>query len=292
MKRTSVVLGILGLIWAVALPAANAAVLLQEDFNDGKFEGVGGIYRQGLAGGLVDVDGNPAPGFDIRQFDVVDGLATLAEPGTAITNGVLDWGNGDGISAEPDPTIAHRILLLTGDPTWKDIAIQTRLFSLDQVTGVAGLVLRAAPKTKLEDPDSWYEFRYTTDNSAVTQQEADSGITPPEGEAGEPYGTNLRILKVVNGKWTLLKELNMPEGGGDIPSVYNNGANHPNNGGTGMIMRFVAKGSVLQGFVGLPGQQLKLVLEANDSELTQGRVGFHTYDYRPIGDDLLIEDAP
>jgi hypothetical protein len=294
MKRTSVALGILGLVWAVAMPAANAAVLLDENFNDGKFEGVMGIYKQGLAAGLVDVDGNPAPGFNIRQLDIVDGIPTLAEPGTAITNGVLDWGNGDGISAEPDPTIAHPILLLTGDPTWKDIAIQHRFFSLDQVTGVAALVLRATPKTKVEDPNSWYEFRYSSDNSEVllSQQEVASGLTAPEGEAGEPYGTNLRILKVVNNKWTLLKELNMPEGGGDIPSIMNNGAHHPVNGGTGAVMRFVAKGTLLQGFIGLPGQQLKLVLEANDSELTQGRVGFHTFEWRPIGDDVRIEDAP
>jgi hypothetical protein len=291
MKRTSVVLGIMGLVWAMALPAASAAVLLQENFDDGKFEGVGGIYKQGLGPNLGPELAVPEP-FLIRQFSVVDDFATLEELGTPITSGVLDWGHGDGIAAEADPTLAHRILLLTGDPTWKDVAIQSRVFSLDQVTGIIGLVLRAAPKTKVEDPDTWYEFRYTTDNSVTTLQEQDSGVNAPEGEAGEPYGTNLRILKVVNGKWTILKEMNAPDGSADIPAVYNNGANHPNSGGQGMIMRFVAKGSLLQGFVGLPGQELKLALEANDPELTQGRVGFHTYEYRPISDDLLIEDAP
>jgi hypothetical protein len=294
MKRTSVALGILGLVYAVAMPTASAAVLLQEDFNDGKFEGVAGIYKQGLAAGIVDADGNPGEPFTIRQFDVVDGVATLAEPGTAITSGVLDAGNGDGIAAEPDLTVAHRILLLTGEPTWADVAIQSRVFSLDQTTGVIGLVLRAAPRTKPEDPNTWYEFRYTTDISAVTQEEVDSGINPPEGEsASDPIATNLRILKVVAGKWTMLAEVNTTlPGGTAIPHVNNNGEHHPNMGGTGMIMRFVAKGSVLQGFVGLPGGQMTKALEVNDTELKAGRVGYHSYDYRPLSDDLLIEDAP
>ena len=44
MKRTVVALGILGLVCVVALPAASAAVLYQDDFSSGTVKGVNGIY--------------------------------------------------------------------------------------------------------------------------------------------------------------------------------------------------------------------------------------------------------
>src|SRR5213083_472800 len=55
MKRTVGVLGLLGLVWAVALPAAHAATLWQPDLSKDKLEGVNGLYIQGIgANALAD----------------------------------------------------------------------------------------------------------------------------------------------------------------------------------------------------------------------------------------------
>jgi hypothetical protein len=181
MKRSVVALGLLGLVHAVALPAASAAVLYQDDFGSGRVKGVNGVYIQGS---------NTATKADPTSSDV--GVA----PFVVDTNkddpqyGWLDGGNGDGTTgSDLDPSDPSYIgLLLTGDPKWADVAIQSRMCSLDQNTGMMALVLRAAPKTKPSDPDSWYEFRYTTGNSAVLSAEDRDGITPPDGNP------NLRLM--------------------------------------------------------------------------------------------------
>ena len=114
-------------------------------------------------------------------------------------NDILDGGNGDGTTgSDLDPSDPSYIgLLLTGDPKWADVAIQSRMCSLDQNTGMMALVLRAAPKTKPADPDSWYEFRYTTGNSAVTADEAAS--TPPiDPPTGSPNAR--RVMRAPNGR--------------------------------------------------------------------------------------------
>jgi hypothetical protein len=290
MKRSVVALGILGLVCAVALPSANAAVLLKDDFNTKPFKGIGTLYTQGLGNGTNADPDNPVIPFTVREYSIedVDGTPTktLSDP-DVIKNGVLDWGDGDGISlnADPDNVKVLRHILLTGDPAWADVAIQVKLWSFNQDTGIAGLVLRAAPKTKPEDPDSFYELRYSTggEGAIVGAEEEASGIAPPVGNP------NLRIMKVVNNKWTMLAETdNDRQTAVTIPAVNNTGEDNL----TGMTIRFVAKGSLLQGFVSLAGQEPKLVIQATDGDLKAGRVGFHTYDYRPLSDDLLVEDAP
>src|SRR5438067_417686 len=54
VKRSVVALGLLGLVYAVALPAAHAATLWQPDLSKSKLEGVNGIYLQGAAGDAGD----------------------------------------------------------------------------------------------------------------------------------------------------------------------------------------------------------------------------------------------
>src|SRR5947209_5678161 len=50
VKRSVGALGLLGLVYAVALPAAHAATLWQPDLSKDKLEGVNGIYVQGVSG--------------------------------------------------------------------------------------------------------------------------------------------------------------------------------------------------------------------------------------------------
>jgi hypothetical protein len=173
---------------------------------------------------------------------------------------------------------------------------------------MAALVLRARPKTKVTDPDSWYEFRYTSGNSAVLQAEERDGIPVPSDASkdpvtGEEHGVNLRIMKVVNGKWTMLAEQNAATSPVYIPRIYRTGADHdvnkdPDDDGNGPdalvggYFRFVAKGDLLEGFVSMDGKTFQKVLSARDSELKAGLVGFSQYDYRALYRDILVEDAP
>jgi hypothetical protein len=281
MKRSVVALGLLGLVCGLALPAANAAVLLQDDFSTAPFKGVNGVYIQGsnpqavadATAPLFTVDTNE----DDRQFRWLDG------------------GDGSGTTADADPDAnpTYEGLLLTGDPKWADVAIQARMCCLDQDTGMMALVLRATPKTRPTDPDSWYEFRYTTGNSSVLQSEDASGIAPPDGNP------NVRLMKVVNGKWKLLAETdNDQQSKVHIPEVNAGGADHDSAGDgsgtlTGAVFRFVAKGSLLQAFIlSKDGKQFNKILEATDGDLKAGLVGFSEYDYHALFDDLLVEDAP
>jgi len=286
MKRWVVALGILGPVCAVALPAASAAVLYQDDFSSGKVKGVNGVYIQGS---------NSATQGDPTSTEV--GVA----PFVVDTNnddqnfGWLDGGNGDGTTGsdlnDTDPTAIG--LLLTGDPKWADVAIQSRMCSLNQNTGMMALVLRAAPKTKVTDPDSHYEFRYTTGSSAVLSAEDRDGIAPPDGNP------NVRLMKVVNGKWKMLAETdNDRQSKVNIPAVDASGSDHDSAGDgsgtlTGMVLRFVAKGNLLQGFIlNKDGKKFDKILEATDDDLKAGLVGYAEYDYRAQFKDLLLEDAP
>jgi hypothetical protein len=226
--------------------------------------------------------------------------------------GWLDSGQGDGIACcdlDEDPaTRTARGLLLTGNPQWADVAIQATMNSLNQQTGVMSLVLRAAPKTKVEDPDTFYELRYSADNNvAQLAAEIRDGIPPISDSSANPDGTehgvNLRIFKVVNGKYTLLGEQNAAGSPAYIPRVYRAGIDHdankaPDDDGngtdalTGGVFRFVAKGDLLQAFAGLPGQPLQKVFEVRDAELKSGLVGFATHEFRALYKDILVEDAP
>jgi hypothetical protein len=171
-------------------------------------------------------------------------------------------------------------------------------------TGQFGLIVRAAPKTKPEDPNSWYEFTYTTNTAEVgevaptdeilNQAQAASGINPPE------VVPNLRIYKVVNNKYTLLAETDHLKSPIHIPAINQGGVDHddevdgdPATGNpTGAHFRFVAKGNVLQAFASLDGLKFEKYLEVTDSELTAGLVGLTHCEYPPVFDYILVTAAP
>jgi hypothetical protein len=304
MKRTVGALGLLGLVWAVSLPAANAAVLYQDDFSSGKVKGVNGVYIQAKG--------------DVAKADTSINPATLhfvvVTDNTLRDFGWLDGGDSVGIAESPgDDTNtgddgSAPVMLLTGDPKWADVAIQSRIDSLDQNTGAVSLVLRATPKTKLTDPDSRYELRYQSDVGTLLASEIRDGIpandqdtnTDQDGSTTRPI--SMRLMKVVNGKWTMLAEAQAAKSTVHIPRINNLGVDHDTNKSvdgdagdealTGGYFRLVAKGDLLQGFVSLDGKNFEKVLEAHDSELKAGLVGFMHYDYHPIFKELLVEDAP
>src|SRR2546423_913893 len=128
MKHLSAILGILGLVGAVTLPAASADVLFKTDFNSGDitsiFKDAGGAYVQGLG-----TDRRTSGGAMLPPFMVRDGVLTSSTPGsTDGSNGVSDSDGGD-------PT-SQRYLLLTGLDTWPgDLAIQARIRIDTQSTG-------------------------------------------------------------------------------------------------------------------------------------------------------------
>jgi hypothetical protein len=274
-----VALGILGLVYAVVLPGASAqTTLLQTDFSDDALLKAATTYVQGFGNARRDDD-------TVQIWYVRDGVLTSSPPD--VTTG------SDGTGANNDlgdpPTVPY--LLLTGDKAWTDVAIQAKVRSDGQNTGSFALILRAASKTKAEDPDSWYEFRYTTANSVegdtdptletLTHDQNDSGI------AAAGVVPNLRIMKVVNHKYKLLAETDFNKVS-TIPKVNAAGENNE----AGAIFRFVAKGNVLQGFAGLPGQDLVKYLEVPDDELKSGLVGLTHVEYNPVFDDLLVTTAP
>jgi hypothetical protein len=267
MKRSVVALGILGLVYALALPAASAKVLYQDDFSTDKLLKDPGTYVQGR-GNEIRADDTLLP------FMVRDGVLTSSSE--ANTNG------SDGVSDTSADPPGIRYLLLLGDPTRADVAIQSKFTVDNQGTGAVGLVLRAAPKTKPEDPDTWYEFRYTTGTVPLLPTEEESGIAQAE------VLPNLRIMKVVNGKWTVLAETDADRAATAIPTIMNGGDNQE----TGAVFRFVAKGNQLEASIALPGGKFNTFLTATDDELKAGRVGLAHHDYNPVFDDLLVEDAP
>jgi hypothetical protein len=264
MKRSVGALGILGLGCAVSLPAANAAVLLKDDFSTDALLKSKATWLQGLGTAIMGDD-------TILPWYVRDGVLTSSPPDS--TSG------SDGVAAEDSVLY----LLLTGDPKWADVAVQAHYTEEVQSTGVIEMILRAAPKTKVDDPDTWYAFRYTTGSQGVRYTEDADGIASPGSSP------NVRIMKVVKGHWTMLAETdNDQQSKVYIPGISASGDDYE----TGAIFRFVAKGNVLQGFVGLPGKPLEKILEAKDDELKAGLVGFDHYEYNPHFDDLLVEDAP
>jgi hypothetical protein len=136
---------------------------------------------------------------------------------------------------------------------------------------------------------------------------ARDGITQPNDTSKNPDGSDegrtLRILKVVKGKWTMLAEINQDKTSIHIPQINRLGIDHDVKKGAddgnqdqdllvGGYFRFVAKGDLLQGLVSLDGKTFDKVIEAHDSDLTAGLVGFSHYDHRPLYKEILVEDAP
>jgi hypothetical protein len=311
MRRLSVTLGMLGLVYALALPGAHAAVLWQPDLNKDKLEGVNGLYIQGI--GSAALADPTAAGIGVAPF-VID-HNTSADDKRKL--GWLDGGASDGIAEDPgddtstDPTVRTvPFMLLTGDAKWADVAIQSRMVSWDQNSGAASLILRAAPKSKDTDPDSRYELAYMSDNNALLASEKRDGIPPndkdtnkdADGSTARPI--SLRIYKVVKGKWTMLAAQDATTAKAYIPRINRLGVDHdvnkagdddgnqPEDTLVGGYFRFVAKGDLLQGLVSVDGKKFDVAIEAHDSELKSGLVGFMHYDYRPLFKEILVEDAP
>jgi len=301
MKRTVGALGLLGLVCAVSLPAAHAAVLLQDDFSTDKLLKDKATYMQGSNAQILADPAAPLAPFFIVTDDADRGkgwLNTVSGDGTA----------GSDLNEDDTRTVPE--LLLFGDPKWADVAIQSRIVSHNQQTGAVSLVLRAAPKTKDTDPDTRYELRYQSDIGVLLSSEQNS--TPPippndtdtsvtqDGSTVVPI--SLRILKLVNGKWTLLAKQDAATSKVHIPLINNAGVDHDAHASvdgdagdeplTGGYFRFQAKGDQLTGFVSLDGKKWDEAIKATDSELKAGLVGFMQYDYIPLFDDLLVEDAP
>jgi hypothetical protein len=291
MKRSVVALSIVGLVCAVSLPAANAAVLLKDDFSTDALLKSSATYVQGFGMHARDEDPTLLPWY-------IYGGELTSSPNDGSSTGGSDGTGANNTQSDP-PTVDF--LLLTGDKSWADVSMQTKVYSNGQNTGSFALIVRAAPKTKPTDPDSWYEFAYTTNGTTPGDVTPTlEGITHDQDASGIP-GTdaspNLRIMKVVNNKWKILAETDYNKSKDHIPEVNNAGADHDTNGDgtgtpTGATFRFVAKGNVLQGFASLDGVKFTKYLEVTDDELKAGKVGLAHCDYDPIFDDLLVEDAP
>lgn len=322
MKRSIKVLGLLGLVYAVVLPGASAQVLWQPDLSKGKLDPPAGstFYIQGVnaatKAALEDDTIKNKPG--VVPFVVLtDKDAENIHDSPCACNkgaGWLDGGTSDGVftfDLSEDPAEKTYVsMLLTGDPKWADVSIQAKMVSLNQNLGTLGLVLRAAPKSKPDDPDSYYVLQYRTHGGTDEQLDAeirdgipacDSAVKNRDGDADEHVC--MRIMKVVKGKWTLLKDQGAATSNVYIPRIYRLGVDHdvstdPANDGngtdalTGYYFRFVAKGSQLTGFVSKDGQTWDQVLQATDSELTAGQVGFMHYNYRPLIKEILVQAAP
>jgi len=133
-------------------------------------------------------------------------------------------------------------VLLTGDPKWADVALQINMRSDGQNTGRFALILRATPKPNrriLIPGMNLITRRQTAQKEPATPPRRpsrpkwmSSGIAPPDDVP------NLRILKVVGGKYKLLAETDFDTSKTPIPEVNAAG---PDNAG-GAIFRAVAKG--------------------------------------------------
>jgi len=278
-KRSVVALVLLGMVFAVAMPGASAqTTLLQTDFSDDALLKATTTYIQGVGNAIMADD-------TILPWYVRDGVLTSSPPD--VTTG--SDGTGANNELGDPPTVPY--LLLTGDKSWADVALQVKARSDGQNTGSFAVILRAAPKTKPTDADSWYELRYTTANSVngdtdptletLPHDQNDSGI---EAATAVP---NLRILKAVNHKYKLLAETDFNKAA-TIPQVNAVGDNNE----SGAIFRFVAKGNVLQALIALPGKDFVKYLEVTDDELKAGLIGLTHTEYNPVFDDLLVTTAP
>ena len=126
------------------------------------------IYTQGVNGQTPPADDTTQDYPGIKPFVVVTEANSANELDNGcscdIAKGWLDGGDSDGTTThdlDSDPTTrTYPDMLLTGDPMWADVSIQSKMDVLNQNTGAAALVLRAAPKTKPDDPDSFYALEY------------------------------------------------------------------------------------------------------------------------------------
>jgi hypothetical protein len=320
VKRSVVALGLLGLVYAVAAPAAHAAatVLWQPDLSTGKLDPPAGstIYTQAVNDATKGADATTKNNPGIKPFVVLTDkdVDNVFDNSCSCNKGAgwLDNGDSDGTTTHDlatDPTDKTYVsLLLTGDPTWADVSMQCKMDIYNQNTGAWSIVLRAAPKTKPDDPDSWYQLEYNSGNGPVLDAMVRDGIPVPDDQSLRRNGSDvagivMRIEKVVKGKWTMLAEVKRDASTVYIPALTRLGKDHdastdPDNDGngtdalTGYYFKFVAKGNQLTGYVSKDGQKWDQAIQATDNDLKAGQVGFAHYDYRPLTKEILVQTAP
>ena len=322
MKRSVGALGLLGLVYALAAPAAHGAatVLWMPDLSKGTLDPPAGstIYTQAVNDATKGADDTTKNNPGIKPFVVLtdkDVDNVFDNNNSCSCNkgkGWLDNGDSDGTTTHDLATDStektYETLLLTGDPTWADVSMQCKMVIYNQNTGAWSIVLRAAPKTKQDDPDSWYQLEYNSGNGNVLDAMARDGIPVPDDQSlqrddSSTAGIVMRIEKVVKGKWTMLAEVTRDSSKVYIPAVNRLGQDHDvstdtsNDGNqtdalAGYYFKFVAKGNQLTGFVSKDGQKWDQAIQATDSDLTAGQVGFAHYDYRPLTKEILVQTAP
>jgi len=316
MRRTTLALSILGLALALAhfaVAQTTAKVLWQPDLTKGNpLVGAGTIYREAVSSsgdqtGLT----TPATGTNTQ----VAPFLVITDP-SASRFQWLDGGDstntgGDNSQDDTLPLDAGGVapwLLLTGDPTWADVSITSKIVMWNQNTGHVMLVARAAPKTKASDPNSYYALSLTTDNSALLASQVRDGLIRPNDTSTDDNGTTrgctLRLLKRVNGKWTQLAEANQDRlSSVPIPRINNLGHDHDVNHGQGSpttdalvggYLRFVVKGTTLTGFVSIDGTTFAKAIETTDTAtdaLKTGLVGLLSVEIEPCFKDILVTEA-
>jgi hypothetical protein len=294
MKRILVALGLLGLVYAAALPGASAQTVLFEDkFDTDAILKASTTFQQGF--------GNAMAGDDTIVPWYVQGGKLLSSPPDTVTSS-----DGTGQNHVDEDDRYTQYILLFGDKAWADVAFQTKVNVEGANTGQFGMILRATPKTKPSDPDTRYEFTYTTNGTdpgtvdpldeTLNMAQAKSGIAAPSVVPA------LRIYKVVNNVYKLLAETDHAKSPIHIPAINQNGVDHddevdgdPSTGNpTGAHFRFVAKGNVLSVFASLDGTKFEKYLEVTDTDnpLTAGLAGFTHCEYPPLFDYALITTAP
>jgi len=188
------------------------------------------------------------------------------------------------------------------------VGIQCKMDVFNQNTGTWGMVLRATPKTKPEDPDSYYVLEYRSGGDEQLDAEIRDGIKPCTETVKNRDDSDeivcMSIRKIVNGKWTELANQGAATSKVHIPQVNRLGVDHdvmgtdPTNDGnqddalTGGYFRFTAKGNVLTGYVSKDGKTWDQVLQATDDELKAGQVGFMHYNYRPLTKEIEVDANP
>jgi hypothetical protein len=281
MKRSVVALGILGLIYALARPAAAQTVLQKFDMSDDSILKDSQTYVQGF-GSNISNDST------LKPWYVLNGWLTNDDPSGA-TTGADGSGQIDAIDG------AIKFELLTGDKTWTDYSFQVRMHSGAQNTGGAGIIVRAQPKTKPSDPDTYYELHYITANSTEgTGNTTDETILPDEAKSGIAPSDDvpaLRLEKVVNNKYSILAETSFSKTTNHIPEVNAAGPDNEN----GAIFRVVVKGSLIQVFTSLDGTTFQKWFEVTDTAsdaIKGGLVGVSNWDYDALWKDWLVTTAP
>jgi hypothetical protein len=317
-------LGILGLAGIVGLTVSaqgqikifdnvyNVNPLWQPNLAAGNpLVGAGPIYREALI----------SEGDQSALTTPAAGGGTTRAPFQVVTDTTdtrfqwLDGGDSSGVAESPgDDTsatnpVSAMYMLLTGDKVWADVSLTTKAVMWNANSGGMLMILRAAPKTKVGDPNSYYALHLSLGNNVIPASMLRDGLITPNDTSvngteggGGAEGITLRILKRVNGKWTQLAEVNQDKTTVHIPRINNLGVDHDESKGadglnaklTGGYFQFVAKGTTLTGNVSLDGKTFIKAIEATDAAtdaLKAGLVGFAHYDIEPVLKDIRVVAA-